>query len=68
METMERKRPRPRRAFTSVFKADIVERCLAGDRSVNQVAARTFIEVEEPGQRNVSRTCELLEVWSPFLP
>lgn len=38
METMERKRPRPRRAFTPEFKADIVERCLHGDRSVNQVA------------------------------
>ena len=38
METMERKRPRPRRSFTPEFKADIVERCLAGDRSVTQVA------------------------------
>jgi len=38
METMERKRPRPRRAFTHEFKADIVERCLKGDRSVAQVA------------------------------
>ena len=33
-----RKRPRPRRSFTPEFKADIVERCLVGDRSVNQVA------------------------------
>jgi transposase len=38
METMERKRPRPRRAFTEEFRADIVERCLKGDRSINQVA------------------------------
>jgi transposase len=38
METMERKKPRPRRAFTGEFKADIVERCLKGDRSVGQVA------------------------------
>jgi transposase len=38
METMERKQPRPRRAFSEEFKADIVERCLKGDRSVNQVA------------------------------
>jgi hypothetical protein len=37
MEAMERKRPRPRRAFTPGFKADIVERCLAGDRSIGQV-------------------------------
>jgi len=35
---MERKRPRPRRAFTDEFKADIVERCLKGDRSGGQVA------------------------------
>jgi transposase len=40
METMERKRPRPRRAFTDEFKADIVERCLNGDRSVGQVAKK----------------------------
>ena len=32
METMERKKPRPRRSFTPEFKADIVERCRAGDR------------------------------------
>jgi transposase len=38
METMERKKPRPRRAFADEFKADIVERCLKGDRSVGQVA------------------------------
>ena len=38
METMESKRPRPRRSFTPEFKADIVERCLHGDRSVTQVA------------------------------
>jgi transposase len=38
METMERKKPRPRRSFTPEFKADIVERCQAGDRSIGQVA------------------------------
>jgi transposase len=38
METMERKKPRPRRSFTPEFKADIVERCRAGDRSIAQVA------------------------------
>jgi transposase len=38
METVERKRPRPRRSFTPEFKADIVERCRRGDRSVGQVA------------------------------
>ena len=29
METMERKKPRPRRSFTPEFKAEIVERCQA---------------------------------------
>jgi transposase len=38
METMERKKTRPRRSFTPEFKADIVERCRAGDRSIGQVA------------------------------
>jgi transposase len=38
METMERKKPRPRRSFTPEFKADIVERCRVGDRSIGQVA------------------------------
>jgi transposase len=38
METVERKRPRPRRSFTAEFKADIVERCRRGDRSIGEVA------------------------------
>ncbi len=38
METMAKKKPRPRRSFTAQFKADIVERCRAGDRTVGQVA------------------------------
>ena len=38
METVAKKKPRPRRPFTPEFKAEIVERCLAGDRSVAQVA------------------------------
>jgi transposase len=38
METMERKKPRPRRSFTPEFKADIVERCQQGDRTISQVA------------------------------
>ena len=38
METMAKKKPRPRRSFTPEFKADIVARCQAGDRSVGQVA------------------------------
>jgi transposase len=38
METMERKKSRPRRSFTPEFKADVVERCRAGDRTIGQVA------------------------------
>jgi transposase len=38
METMERKKARPRRSFTPEFKADIVDRCRAGDRTIAQVA------------------------------
>jgi transposase len=33
-----RKTSRPRRSFTAEFKAEIVELCLRGDRSVGQVA------------------------------
>jgi transposase len=38
METMERRKPRPRRTFTPEFKAQIVELCREGDRSIGQVA------------------------------
>jgi transposase len=38
METMGRKKPRARRSFTAEFKADIVERCRRGDRTIAQVA------------------------------
>lgn len=38
METMGRSRPRPRRSFTPEFKAEIVELCRRGERSVGQVA------------------------------
>jgi transposase len=38
METMARKKPRPRRSFTKEFKDDIVERCRKGDRSIPEVA------------------------------
>jgi transposase len=38
METMERKKPRRRRSFTPEFKAEIVEHCRRGDRSIGQVA------------------------------
>src|SRR6266498_6104151 len=38
MENVEQKRPRQRRSFTAEFKAEIVELCQRGDRSVGQVA------------------------------
>jgi len=38
METMERMKPRARRSFTPEFKAEIVELCQRGDRSIGQVA------------------------------
>jgi transposase len=38
MESMGRKRPQPRCSFTPEFKAEIVELCQRGDRSVGQVA------------------------------
>ena len=38
METMERKKPRRRQSFTPELKAEIVERCRAGDRNIGQVA------------------------------
>lgn len=38
MESVGKKRSRPRRAFTPEFKAEIVELCQRGDRTVRQVA------------------------------
>jgi len=39
METVEKKRnPRARRSYTPEFKAEIVELCQRGDRSIGQVA------------------------------
>jgi transposase len=38
VENVGRKRPRARCAFTAEFKAQIVELCQRGDRSVGQVA------------------------------
>ena len=38
METMGKKRPRRRRSFTPEFKAEIVDACRRGDRTIGQVA------------------------------
>ena len=39
MESMGSKKPRPRRSFTPEFKAEIVDLCSRGNRSVGQVAS-----------------------------
>jgi transposase len=54
METMERSKRRPRRSFTSEFKADLVERYQAGDRSIAQVA-RDFDLTETALRRGLAR-------------
>lgn len=38
MESVGKKKPRPRRSFRPEFNAEILERCRRGDRSVGQVA------------------------------
>lgn len=38
MGTMAKRKPRARRSFTPEFKADIVEQCRKGDRSIPEVA------------------------------
>ena len=38
METVGRKKPRPRRSFTPEFKGEIVDACRRGDRTIGQVA------------------------------
>lgn len=54
METVAKKKPRRRRAFTPEFKAEIVERCQAGDRSIGQVA-RDFDLIESAVRRWVEQ-------------
>jgi transposase len=57
METVERKKSRPRRSFTPEFKADIVERCRRGDRTIGQVA-RDF-DLTETAVREWVRQAEV---------
>jgi transposase len=54
METVAKSKPRPRRSFTPEFKAEIVERCLAGDRTIAQVA-RDFDLIESAVRRWVEQ-------------
>ena len=54
METVAKKKVRRRRAFTKEFKADIVQRCQVGDRSIPEVA-RDFDLVESVVRRWVDQ-------------
>ncbi|MGW4824624.1 transposase [Streptomyces sp. NPDC004227] len=53
MESMGKKKPRPRCSFTPEFKVEIVELCQRGDRSIGQVA-RDF-DLTETGQAGRGR-------------
>ncbi|MEV6332644.1 hypothetical protein [Streptomyces sp. NPDC051909] len=53
MESMGKRKARPRRSFTPEFKAEIVELCRRGDRSVGQVA-KDFDRTESKGSRVVA--------------
>ncbi len=58
MESMGKKKPRrPCRSFTPEFKAEIVDLCRRGDRSVGQVA-RDF-ELTETGVRHWVKQAEV---------
>ncbi len=57
MESVGKKRSRPRRAFSSEFKAEIVELCQRGDRTVGQVA-RDF-DLTETAVRQWVKQAEL---------
>src|SRR5258708_4275824 len=58
METMERKKPRPRRSFTPEFKADSVKRCC----ELLEVSRAAFYERQDqtPSAKELS-DAELLE-------
>jgi transposase len=57
MESVGKKRSRPRRAFTPEFKAEIVELCQRGDRTVRQVV-RDF-DLTETAVRQWVKQAEL---------
>lgn len=50
MSTKERNKPRARRSFTPEFKAEIVELCQRGDRTLPQVARK--FDLTETAVRN----------------
>ncbi|MFI8829148.1 hypothetical protein [Streptomyces sp. NPDC053431] len=58
VENMPNEKPRPSRQFTADFKAEIMELCLPGDRSVPKVVKDfdlTEIAVRLRGPRVVER-------------
>src|SRR3954468_21990915 len=58
MESMgSKKKPRPRRSFTAEFKAEIVELCQRGDRTIGQVS-KDF-DLTETAVREWVRQAEL---------
>jgi len=61
MESMGKKKPRPRRSFTPEFKAEIVELCRRGDRSVGQIAKDfDLTETREAQQVHTARVLSVL--------
>ncbi|MFE9139548.1 transposase [Streptomyces sp. NPDC007355] len=60
----EKRQSRPRRSFTREFKAEIVELCRRGDRSVGQVAQDFDLTETEPF-RVRKRLDHLRCGWSP---
>ncbi|WP_147267877.1 transposase [Spongiactinospora rosea] len=57
MESIAKKKPRPRRSFTPEFRAEIVELCRRGDRSIGEVA-RDF-DLTETSVRQWVRQAEI---------
>lgn len=57
LESMGKKKPRPRRSFAPEFTAGIVELCRCGDRSVGQVA-KDF-DLTETAVRDWSKQAEV---------
>ncbi|GAA2930934.1 hypothetical protein GCM10020221_28440 [Streptomyces thioluteus] len=71
MESMAKKKPRPRRSFTPEFKAEIVELCRRGDRSVGRIAkdfdlaetaVRLWVAETDAGEREGLTSSERAEL------
>ncbi|MEU6407861.1 transposase [Microbispora sp. NPDC046933] len=58
------KKKRPRRSFTPEFKAEIVELCQRGDRSISQVAKE--FDLTETAVRDWVRQAEVDASTRPF--